>query len=49
MISDDNQQIDIFKSKIYEEYEHNSLFIKEEDSNHLKLTLKKLFDNYAML
>jgi len=49
MISEDNVQIEIFKSKIHEEYEKNSLFIKEEDSSNLKQTLKKLFDNFTML
>ena len=49
MISEDNEQIDILKSKIHEEYEHNSLFIKDEDIQNMKLQLKKLFDNFTML
>ena len=48
MISEDNEQIDILKSKIHEEYEHNSLFIKDEDIQNMKLQLKKLFDNFEL-
>jgi hypothetical protein len=49
MISEDNVQIDVFKTKIHEEYENNSLLVKEEDTYNLKMVLKKLFENYPML
>ena len=49
MVSEVIEQIDILKSKIHDEYEHNSLFIKDEDTLNMKMQLKKLFDNFTML